>query len=485
MNSDGDFEISLGESKRKGIESKPSPLLDRSLVCFAYDDPASDSIPVFIRESVIAGISAQATADSGVETGGVLVGGFYRTQTESYIEIDGIIEAPSDQKTDISFTFTHESWKEISKELARLGENRQIVGWYHTHPGLGVFMSREDDFIHNGFFRDPWQVALVLDPMHENWGCFRWKDGSLVRTRGFYIFEEKRSSRKARDTARRLSEYRRRDTAAANAASSSIAGTRRTRKLGIRGWLPWAIATLVLAGLILSIAMRPDPPPDPTKVALRLIRISDYSDAEDWLRRAVAADRTNSAALRELERLVKVRAALRARELDSPELDGANLIISASIAANRSDNRPLSVGERIGVDKDASQAQASAASARAARLAEVYWRHARTWPERVERARLASNMVRASSKGPAESRAPEEYRAALRWLQGEKKRFHTSLLDAPESTLKRVFGEMTRSEQLDLAAFANTRRDPRPKDMLGAISPEETRRLEKPGTEEE
>jgi hypothetical protein len=341
-------------------------------------------------------------------------------------------------------------------------------------------MSREDEFIHNGFFRDPWQVALVLDPMQENWGCFRWKDGSLVRTNGFYVFEEKRASKRAKDTAKRLGEYRKRDAAAANAPSSSRMGRPSPRKRGIASWLPWAISALLLVGLIISLAMRPDKSPDPTKVAIGLIRISDYSDAENWLRRGLAVDPANSTTLKELDRLVRVRAALRAKSLDSSGLDVANLLLH-TYSTSKVERKPASVSERLGVDKDASQAQASAESAHAAKLARAYWREARTWPDRIARALLASGVARTDANGLAGPNATKDYRAAVTWLQGEKKRFYTCLLDAPESTLKKIFGEMTRSEQLDLVAFAQTRSDSRPKELLGTLSPGEKRRLEKLG----
>ena len=41
----------------------------------------------------------------------------------------------------------------------------RIVGWYHTHPGFGIFLSGMDLFIQDHFFNLPWQVAFVYDPL--------------------------------------------------------------------------------------------------------------------------------------------------------------------------------------------------------------------------------------------------------------------------------------------------------------------------------
>jgi proteasome lid subunit RPN8/RPN11 len=53
-------------------------------------------------------------------------------------------------------------------------ESAVIVGWYHTHPGFGIFLSGMDQFIHQNFFIQLWHVALVLDPVARRSGFFCW-----------------------------------------------------------------------------------------------------------------------------------------------------------------------------------------------------------------------------------------------------------------------------------------------------------------------
>jgi proteasome lid subunit RPN8/RPN11 len=48
------------------------------------------------------------------------------------------------------------------------------VGWYHTHPGFGIFLSNMDLFIHRNFFPQKWHIALVLDPVNKKSGYFCW-----------------------------------------------------------------------------------------------------------------------------------------------------------------------------------------------------------------------------------------------------------------------------------------------------------------------
>jgi hypothetical protein len=55
--------------------------------------------------------------------------------------------------------------------------DQTIVGWYHTHPGFGIFLSEMDVFICEHFFNLPWQTAFVFDPHSGEEGNFIWRSG--------------------------------------------------------------------------------------------------------------------------------------------------------------------------------------------------------------------------------------------------------------------------------------------------------------------
>ena len=68
----------------------------------------------------------------------------------------------------------------------------RIVGWYHSHPGFGVFLSDHDTFIHkNFFFSSPRQVAWVYDPHSDEEGCFGWTGDKLRRLSHITFFDDK------------------------------------------------------------------------------------------------------------------------------------------------------------------------------------------------------------------------------------------------------------------------------------------------------
>lgn len=111
------------------------------------------------------------------ELGGYLVGeSFYDERTRKhYIIIEDILEAEHAKAGPTHFTFTHDSQVVLLGRLADEFPGKKCVGWYHSHPGLGVFLSSQDVFIHRYFFREPYQVALVIEPKSDNGGFFGWQ----------------------------------------------------------------------------------------------------------------------------------------------------------------------------------------------------------------------------------------------------------------------------------------------------------------------
>ena len=100
-----------------------------------------------------------------------------RPPASPFVWITQSLEAKHYANTQASFTYTHDSWEEITRERDRLFPDLDIVGWYHTHPSFGIFLSHHDLFIHQHFFAQPLQVAYVVDPIQQTRGFFQWRDG--------------------------------------------------------------------------------------------------------------------------------------------------------------------------------------------------------------------------------------------------------------------------------------------------------------------
>jgi proteasome lid subunit RPN8/RPN11 len=132
---------------------------------------------VRISTEVARQIRQHARSNLKNEVCGVLIGDFEGGATHVCACIAGANAAQGGAHV----TFTQDTWEHIYKIKDRDFPDERIVGWYHSHPGFGIFLSDHDTFIHKNFFSAPEQVAWVFDPHSDEEGCFGWHGGHLER----------------------------------------------------------------------------------------------------------------------------------------------------------------------------------------------------------------------------------------------------------------------------------------------------------------
>jgi proteasome lid subunit RPN8/RPN11 len=165
---------------------RPAPVSLMPMLAGVFRTPRKeDSTVVLVSDAVMAEIFWQLKSKGDVEMGGVLVG-------NAFVDSDTLLHAVAVRRgllgdngegTPVSFKFTSDSWKSINSKLLGLpAEERNIVGWYHSHPGLGVFLSARDRFTQRSFFANPWQIALVVDPNRNTFGFFYGREGLAAQT---------------------------------------------------------------------------------------------------------------------------------------------------------------------------------------------------------------------------------------------------------------------------------------------------------------
>jgi proteasome lid subunit RPN8/RPN11 len=125
-------------------------------------------------------IRQHARASMKAEVCGVLIGTADRERTLIEACIAGINAAQGGAHV----TFTQDTWEHIYKIKDQQFPDGKIVGWYHSHPGFGVFLSEHDLFIQENFFSSPHQVAWVYDPHTDEEGCFGWVGGNTEKLSG-------------------------------------------------------------------------------------------------------------------------------------------------------------------------------------------------------------------------------------------------------------------------------------------------------------
>ena len=135
------------------------------------ESKASNGPDVAFSASVLQRIRQHARSSMDAEICGVLLG---HAEPDGRVVIDECIRGEGASQGGAHVTFTQDTWQHIYKEKDSLFPNHAIVGWYHSHPGFGIFLSDYDLFIHRNFFSAPHQVAWVFDPHSDEEGCFGW-----------------------------------------------------------------------------------------------------------------------------------------------------------------------------------------------------------------------------------------------------------------------------------------------------------------------
>ncbi len=125
------------------------------------EDIAKAEVHVVDR-SIIEGIIKVCERSFPNETVGLLYGNFYRWRandgrTYRYIEVRSFVSLPgAEMKTTVRV--------DVERAVKVIPKGKDIiVGWYHSHPGYGLFLSQIDIDTHRYAFSER-HTALVVDP---------------------------------------------------------------------------------------------------------------------------------------------------------------------------------------------------------------------------------------------------------------------------------------------------------------------------------
>lgn len=157
-----------------------------------FEDEAEPLVSVFVTSAAFQQLAEHSRTDLENEVGGGLVGSRHvdARSEEQFVLIEGVIPARFTRQGNTFLTFTQDTLVAMNDELEERFPERRLVGWYHTHPRMGVFLSHYDLWLHDHFFPEPWQVALVIEPHSATGGFFiRQIEGNLDAQRYFGFHE--------------------------------------------------------------------------------------------------------------------------------------------------------------------------------------------------------------------------------------------------------------------------------------------------------
>ena len=153
--------------------------------------PTEGQPVVLVHQLALLQINAHSRSNLSCELGGALLGHAYRYKSGVVVEVKAALPATSDDHGPVHFTFSADSWSKLHRDRTAHYAHLDIVGWFHTHPDLGVFYSSDDVVVHSAAFTLPWHVGLVVDPVRAEASFFGWVEAALRPLAGFYEFRER------------------------------------------------------------------------------------------------------------------------------------------------------------------------------------------------------------------------------------------------------------------------------------------------------
>jgi proteasome lid subunit RPN8/RPN11 len=133
-------------------------------------------LPVYIELDVLVNVTRHALEGLPNEVIGFLLGNTCTWNGTTYVHITASIRGKS-VASETSVSFAQDALAEVVESIKRDHPDKEIVGWYHSHPGYGCFLSPTDITSHRLCFTMPYHVALVVDPLRKEAAFFRVVEG--------------------------------------------------------------------------------------------------------------------------------------------------------------------------------------------------------------------------------------------------------------------------------------------------------------------
>lgn len=132
------------------------------------------TVPIIIlAQAVLRSVQDHLNGDIKIERMGLLFG-YVEQQVGIPLIVNILASHPlhSSSASSTHVAMLHDQWPSAWRHLTLCKPDLQLLGWYHSHPGHGIFLSATDLYTQALWFRQPWHVALVFDPISHSLGAF-------------------------------------------------------------------------------------------------------------------------------------------------------------------------------------------------------------------------------------------------------------------------------------------------------------------------
>lgn len=145
---------------------------------------------IYLEDYVYTYLYQYAKTNRGEEKGAVLVGYYTEELGKKAAIISGAIQF-EDLFCEGEVLVTEPQIKEMQKKINRYFPDCELMGWMHTQPGYGIFLTTQDIRIHQDYFRESYQSFMIIDPIENAEAFFIWDEEEIKSAEGYYMYYDK------------------------------------------------------------------------------------------------------------------------------------------------------------------------------------------------------------------------------------------------------------------------------------------------------
>ena len=118
--------------------------------------------PIFFQQEAVIALQEHLKSSPTQAIFGFLIGHVFRDPESGvmYVVIDKTLKLSQPIYGDKTDVVVARLWDRMQEQLAKASGT--LLGWYHSHPGQGGYLTPHDVETHEKFFTDPWQVAILV-----------------------------------------------------------------------------------------------------------------------------------------------------------------------------------------------------------------------------------------------------------------------------------------------------------------------------------
>lgn len=147
-------------------------------------------IHIYLEDYVYTYLYQYAKLNRGEEKGAALVGYYTEELGNKLVVICGAIQFKNSSAED-GILLTEEIINEVQVQMDKYFPNCELIGWMHTQPGYGIFLTTQDIRLQKQYFPEFYQLLMIIDPIENTEAFFLWDEEEVRSAEGYYIYYDK------------------------------------------------------------------------------------------------------------------------------------------------------------------------------------------------------------------------------------------------------------------------------------------------------